>query len=45
MDHHATGDIDIEVMAWNDGAIAFYTALGFSLRYHGMRLRKSEKMT
>lgn len=31
--------IDIEVLAWNRPAIAFYERLGFALRYHGMRLR------
>ena len=34
------GELDIEVLAWNRSAIAFYERLGFTLRYHGMRFRQ-----
>jgi ribosomal protein S18 acetylase RimI-like enzyme len=35
--------LDIEVMAWNKNAIAFYEKLGFTCRFFGMRLRNTPK--
>jgi len=31
-------DLDIEVMAWNKKAIAFYEKMGFTCRFLGMRI-------
>lgn len=35
--------LDIEVMAWNTNAIAFYEKLGFTCRLFGMRLSNTPK--
>jgi ribosomal protein S18 acetylase RimI-like enzyme len=40
MNMYRSSQLDIEVMAWNENAIKFYNKLGFSCRYHGMRLDK-----
>lgn len=38
---YAAASLDVEVMAWNDGGIRFWRALGFEHRYDGMRLNAS----
>lgn len=40
LDMYKINDLDIEVMAWNTKAIAFYEKLGFSCRFLGMRINK-----
>lgn len=40
LDMYNTNNLDIEVMAWNKKAIAFYEKIGFSCRFLGMRINK-----
>lgn len=42
MRHLQTAELDIEVMAWNDDARAFYRKIGCRERYIGLRYRMPE---
>ena len=39
LEHLQIKEIDIDVCAWNQGGMSFWKALGFEVRYHGMRLK------
>ncbi|HBD95236.1 MAG: hypothetical protein A2015_09510 [Spirochaetes bacterium GWF1_31_7] len=40
LDIYGSNALDIEVMAWNTKAIGFYEKMGFTCRFHGMRIKR-----
>ncbi|HPX26810.1 MAG TPA: GNAT family N-acetyltransferase [Treponemataceae bacterium] len=40
LEMYKTDSLDIEVMAWNSNALEFYTSIGFTPRFIGMRITK-----